>query len=139
MVGVGAVIVDRDGRVLLVKHHDSDSPRKYFWKGKWIGPGGMLEFGESLEEGARREVREETGLDIEVVRPLAPSDRLIVWEGKKHLQVVYIDFLARVVGGTLAPGDDVAVCRWFAREEVRALGAELHPDTRELLQRAGII
>jgi len=60
-VGVGALILDGRDRVLLVKHHPSEGPRKSFWQGKWIGPGGMLEFGEGLEEGARREVREETG------------------------------------------------------------------------------
>ena len=58
---MGALILDGRDRVLLVKHHPSEGPRKSFWQGKWIGPGGMLEFGEGLEEGARREVREETG------------------------------------------------------------------------------
>jgi ADP-ribose pyrophosphatase YjhB (NUDIX family) len=138
-VGVGAVILDGQGRVLLVKHQPSDSPRKHFWKGKWIGPGGMLEFGESLEEGAMREVREETGLEIDILRPLTPSDRLIFWKGKKYLQVVYIDFLAQSRGGTPRPGDDVAICQWFLQDGLEALGDELHGDTRELLERAGIM
>ncbi|MEM2976874.1 MAG: NUDIX hydrolase [Thermoplasmata archaeon] len=200
-VGVGAVVLDDAGRVLLVKHHPSDDPRKRFWRGRWICPGGMLEFGETLEEGARREVREETGLDIDIVRALEPSDRLIRWWGRKFMQVVYIDFLARVSGRVAAdetgcnsgigkggrgegwgagaragagpkdrpqarasrgelqgadddggaagparggdflprPGSDVAVARWFTVEEIRALGDELHGDTRELLERAGVL
>ena len=146
-MGVGAVILDGRGRVLLVRHHPSDTARKHFWKGRWIGPGGMLEFGESLEEGARREVKEETGLDIIILRPLAPSDRIISWNGRKYLQVVYIDFLARVADGSperdglvvVRPGDDVGEARWFTQAELAALGDRLHEDTRELLVRAGII
>ena len=146
-VGVGAVVLDGSGRVLLVKHHPSDEPRKFFWKGRWICPGGMLDFGESLEEGARREVREETGLDIEIVRPLAPADRLILWNGRKYMQVVYIDFMARAArapprkGGLVAvrPGDDVAVCRWFGRAGLESLGDGLHAYTLALLVRAGLL
>ena len=131
--------------MLLVKHHPSDSPRKFFWKGKWICPGGMLEFGEGLEEGARREVLEETGLDIEILRALPPSDRLIRWNGRKYLQVVYIDFLARVRKGApekdglvaVRAGDDVGTARWFSEKELEALGGRLHVDARALLVRAG--
>ena len=137
MVGVGAVILDGRGRVLLVKHRPSHGPRKSFWKDRWIGPGGMLEFGESLEEGARREVREETGLEIDIVRALEPSDRLIKWRGRNYMQVVYVDFLARARRPTrLWLAIDAGQGRWFNRRELEALGDELHEDTRELLKRA---
>ncbi|MGQ9582074.1 MAG: NUDIX domain-containing protein [Thermoplasmatota archaeon] len=155
MVGVGAVVMDGRGRVLLVKHHPSTNLRKIFWRGKWICPGGMLEFGERLEEGARREVREETGLEIQLLRLLEPAERLVRWRGRAFMQVIYIDYLARAVaamgaggdsgaspGGEAAlpvPGDDVALARWFTRDEVEALGGELHEDTRELLVRAGFL
>ena len=58
IIGVGAVIVDRD-RVLLVRR--ATEPLK----GEWSVPGGMLEFGEKLRDGIRREVLEETGLRVE--------------------------------------------------------------------------
>ncbi len=57
MIGVGAVIEEGDGKILLVKHIPE---RGGFWQGKWICPGGALEFGETIEEGIKREVREET-------------------------------------------------------------------------------
>jgi ADP-ribose pyrophosphatase YjhB (NUDIX family) len=140
-VGVGAVILDPEGRVLMVKHHPSDTPRKYFWKGRWICPGGMLEFGETLEDGARREVKEETGLDIAIIRVLEPAQRMVPWKGRDFMQVVYIDFLARLKGGALTPGDDVATCAWFGKRELEHLRVEgeIHEDALLLLERAGIL
>ena len=62
-IGVGAIIEDDRGRVLLVKHVKE---RGGFWQGKWICPGGRLEPGESIEDGIKREVKEETGIEVEV-------------------------------------------------------------------------
>ena len=59
LVAVGAVIKDENDRVLLVKHRPE---RGGFWQGKWIFPGGKLELGERIEDGVRREVKEETNL-----------------------------------------------------------------------------
>jgi len=56
MIGVGAVVEDELGRILLVKHIPE---RGGFWQGKWICPGGELELGETIEEGIKREVKEE--------------------------------------------------------------------------------
>ena len=71
-VGVGAVVLDDDGRILLVKH----VPRKgAFWGGKWMVPGGGLELGETLEEGVAREVEEETNLKVEVLRHVSTLDQ----------------------------------------------------------------
>ena len=66
MIGVGAVILDGDGRVLLIKR--ATEPMK----GYWSLPGGLLELGETLIEGVKREIREETGLPVSVADdPLA--------------------------------------------------------------------
>ena len=74
LVAVGAVIEDDRGRILLVKHKKE---RGGYWQGKWICPGGELEFGEEIKEGIKREVKEETNLEIELVRPLVPFDRIV--------------------------------------------------------------
>ena len=69
LVGVGAVVV-HDGRVLLVRRGTEPL------KGHWTLPGGMLEVGEALTAGVVREVREETGLDVEPVELVELLDRI---------------------------------------------------------------
>ena len=69
VVGVGAVVV-RDGRALVVRR--AHEPRK----GEWSLPGGLLDLGESLVDAARREVKEETGLDVEVGPMIETFDRV---------------------------------------------------------------
>jgi 8-oxo-dGTP diphosphatase len=135
ILAVGAVIEDKDGRILLVKHKPE---RGGYWQGKWICPGGKLKLGETLEEGARREVREETGLDIDITRLLLPFER-IVHEGRKTtLHVIYIDFTAKVVGGEFAPASDVGEGKWVARGELTGMWGELHADTQRLMALAGM-
>ena len=136
MIGVGAVIEDRVGRILLVKHR----PERYgFWQGKWICPGGELELGETIEEGIRREVKEETQLEIDLVAPLPPFDRIVRSGDKASLHVIYIDYLARVAGGNLEVGSDVGEAMWVKKERISQIWEELHQDTRRLLQIAKIV
>ena len=135
MIGVGAVIEDRAGRILLVKHIPE---RGGFWQGKWICPGGELEVGETIEEGIKREVREETQLEIELVSPLHPFERIAGSNDRVSLHVIYIDYLARVTGGELKPGSDVGEAIWVEKERIPRIWKELHDDTKKLLQIAKI-
>ena len=136
MVAVGAVIDDGTGRILLVKH----VPRKDdFWQGKWICPGGALELGETIEEGIKREVMEETQLEIDLVKPLPPFDTVVKSNGKVSLQVVYIDYLAKLKGGKLKVGDDVGEAVWAEKKSIPGMWEELHDDTRRLLRIAGVV
>ncbi len=136
MIGAGAVIEDEAGRILLVKHRPE---RGGYWQGKWICPGGRLESGETIQEAIKREVKEETQLDISLVAPLHPFDRMVRSEdGKVTLHVIYIDYLARVTGGTVRPGSDIGEARWVTREQIPEIWKELHDDTRRLLQIAGV-
>lgn len=137
VVAVGAVVQDPQGRVLLVKHVPQ---RGGFWQGRWICPGGRLERGESIAEGIAREVWEETGLRIELREPLTPFERIVPGEeGDTQLHVIYIDHLARVVGGALRPGDDVGEATWLSVEDIRARWDELHEDTQRLLHLSGLL
>src|SRR2546428_3555902 len=97
MLAVGAVVLDETNRVLLVKH--VEAKRGGFWFGKWICPGGKLQHGESLEEGTKREVLEETGLEIELTGKPEMLDRIVKKAGKTELIVVYIVHIALVFIG----------------------------------------
>jgi len=136
MIGVGAVIEDEADRILLVKHVPE---RGGFWQGKWICPGGELELGETIEEGIKREVMEETQLEIELVTPLHPFDRIVRSNNEVFLHVIYIDYLARVTGGKLKVGDDIGEAMWVERKRIPKIWEELHDDTKRLLQIAGIV
>ena len=136
MIGVGAVIEDDAGRILLVKHVPE---RGGFWQGKWICPGGKLEPGETIEEGIRREVKEETQLEVDLLEPLPPFDTIVRSGDEVSLHVIYIDYLARATGGRLEPGSDVGEAKWVEKNSIPHIWEELHQDTRRLLQIAKIV
>ena len=101
IVGVGAVIVDA-GKVVLVR-------RRYEpLAGQWSLPGGTLELGETLETGTAREIREETGLHVEVGPIIEVFDRIMLDDERRvRYHFVLVDYLCRPVGGELQAGSDV--------------------------------
>ena len=101
IVGVGAVIVEA-GKVVLVK-------RRYEpLAGRWSLPGGTLEVGETLETGVAREMREETGLDVEVGPVIEVFDRIILDADRRvRYHFVLVDYVCWPVGGELQAGSDV--------------------------------
>ena len=101
IVGVGAVIV-QDGKVLVVK-------RKYEpLAGQWSLPGGTLELGETLQEGVAREMREETGLEVEVGPVVEVFDRIMTDDARRvRYHFVLVDYLCWPIGGQLQSGSDV--------------------------------
>jgi len=113
ILGVGALIL-RDGRVLLVERGRQPL------KGYWSLPGGALETGETLKEGLRREVREETGLRITVSRLFEVFERIMSDEkGRSEYHYVLLDYLCRPTGGRLRPGDDVTRAEWVAEKDLK--------------------
>ncbi len=134
---VGAVIFDDKGKVLLVKHVPE---KKGFWAGKYICPGGRLEFGETLENGVRREVLEETGLDIHEIMWLPPKERIIKNpDGSIADHVLYLDVRATVRKGVFHPNSDVGEGQWFSSQELFEIQDEIHEDTKELLIQVGLM
>jgi len=112
-VGVGAVILNSEGRVFLAKRGRDVRNES----GRWEFPGGGVEFGETLEHALAREVREEYGLEIEVQELLDVVNHLIPAE-KQHW--VSPTFLCRVKSG--APSirephkcDEIG---WFTLDEI---------------------
>ncbi len=112
---MGAAVVD-GGRVLVVRR--ATEPLK----GQWSIPGGMLELGEKLREGIAREVREETGLEVEVFDVLDVFDSIFPdSDGRTQYHYVLIDFLCRPVGGELRAASDVSEAKWVSAEEAGSL------------------
>ena len=116
LIGVGAVIVE-GGRALLVRR-DSEPLR-----GEWSVPGGMLELGEKLRDGVRREALEETGMEVEPGEVLDVFDSIFPDAlGQTQYHYVLIDYLCRPVSGVARAGSDVSDVRWVSAEALPAMG-----------------
>ena len=128
LVGVG-VVVRRGGSVLLVRR--ARPPRA----GQWSIPGGLVRLGEPVEEAARREVLEETGLELGPLELVAVVDSIERDEtGRVRHHYVLVDFTAEVEGGVLRAASDAAEARWFPLEGLE--GLELWSRTRQVIHRA---
>ncbi len=117
LVGVGAIVVD-NGRVALIKRGNAPL------LGEWSIPGGMLELGETLRQGAEREALEETGLVVRATELLGVFDRVVPdsKDGKRTLyHYVLVDFLCERLSGDLCASGDAADARWFRLEEISSL------------------
>ena len=116
VVGVGAVIL-RDGEVLIVRRANP------LLQGEWSIPGGALELGEKLRDGVAREVREETGLNVEVGPVLDVFDSIFPdAEGRTQYHYVLVDYLCHQQQGTAMAASDASELRWARPEELAALG-----------------
>jgi 8-oxo-dGTP diphosphatase len=101
IVGVGGVVF-REDTVLLVRRGKEPA------KGEWSLPGGAVEVGETLEEALRRELREETGIEVDILGLSAVLERLFPdTEGKISYHYVLLDFLCRYVSGQARPASDI--------------------------------
>ncbi len=88
-------------------------------KGWWSLPGGILEAGERLAEGVKREVVEETGLIVEPYEMFEIFERILRDDrGRAEYHYVLIDYLCRVISGTPCASDDAACVAWVSREEL---------------------
>ena len=113
ILGVGAIILHRD-RVLLVERGKAPL------KGYWSLPGGVLEVGERLEAGVRREILEETGLEIRPLGVVEIFERIMPdAEGRPEYHYVLIDYLCKVTGGTLCAASDCSQAQWVPRRELK--------------------
>lgn len=125
---VGAVVFDVEGRLLLVQRANPPA------QGRWSLPGGRVEPGEQAQDAVRREVREETGLDVEVIREVGT----VIRPAPSGIQYVIRDFLAGPIGEVeVRAGDDAADARFVALAEMSEL--PLSEGLVEALQEWGLL
>ena len=112
MVGVGGVVISK-GRALLVRRGSAPL------EGQWSIPGGMLEVGETILEGVRRELAEETGIEVRVGELIEVFERITPdSSGKTQYHFVVLDYLCEVVSGVARAGSDVVDVAWAAPPEL---------------------
>ena len=111
-VGCSAAIFNEHGQVLLTRRADN---------GQWCLPSGGMEPGESPSEACAREVEEETGLKVRILRLVgvySDPNQLVVYPDGNKVQIVAIHFTAEVTGGTLGLSDETTAYGWFAPNEL---------------------
>ncbi|MGD2098827.1 MAG: NUDIX hydrolase [Desulfobacterales bacterium] len=125
-VAVGAVVFKED-RVLLVRR--GQPPAEDFW----AIPGGSVKIGETLQQAAEREIREETGVQIRAAKPIYTFDVIERDESDGvRFHYVIVDLSADYVSGELSAGDDAVEVRWVSAEEINMLA--VNATTLRLLQ-----
>jgi len=125
--GVGILILDGGGRILLMRRGE----RARTERGSWALPGGKVDSGETPEDAAVREAREEIGVDVAIERELARYDCTLPEESKRWLTIV---FVARIQSGEprIMEPEKCAEIGWFAPD---ALPSPIAQMTRPALER----
>ena len=131
MVGVGVLISDKD-RYLIVKRGTDPN------FGLWSIPGGLVEIGERVSDAAVREAKEETGLDVDLVRVIGVVDKIIRDDDSNvKYHFVIIDYLAEPRTGLLKAASDAMEAKWVKADELTRY--DLTPSLLELLIGCGYI
>ncbi len=129
LVGTAATVFNDAGRVLIVQR--GHAPRK----GSWGLPGGLLDLGERLEDGVRRELREECAIEIDV-RGLVTTFESLHWDddGRLEYHYIVIEYWATLAGGEPTAADDAAAVAWADLDDLEQWA--LLPDTLRVIRQA---
>jgi len=135
VVGVGGVIIE-NGRALLIKRGSEPL------LGQWSIPGGTLELGESLQQGVARELREETGLEVQVLDMIEAFDRIFLDpaatktadRSRPKYHYVIVDYLCERLAGEARAGSDVTDIAYATEEELEKF--HMTSTATRVLQRA---
>lgn len=112
VVGVGGVII-AEGRTLLIRRGHPPL------EGEWSIPGGTLEVGETVVEGVRRELEEETGIKVRVLDLIEVFERIFPdAQGSTKYHFVILDYLCEAAGGSARAGSDVTDVAWATEPEL---------------------
>ncbi len=123
-----AVLVEHEGKYLLAKRGKADG------NGLWVIPGGGVDFGESIEAAAVREIREETGLEIALGKYIGAKE--VIYPPNGYHRVIFFHH-GTVTGGKLNSSDDVTDAGFFSVDEIREL--TLIESAKWVFDRLGLI
>lgn len=107
-----AVLVEQDGKYLLCRRN------KAAGFGKWIIPGGGVDFGETIQQAAVREIKEETGLDVELLKFIGAKE--VIYTPHEYHSIIFFH-TGKVTGGNLSPSDDASEAGFFTLDEIKKL------------------
>lgn len=126
VVAVGAVVRNDRDEILLIERTDN---------GLWALPGGAQEIGESVKDAVCREVREETGIEVEVTGLTgiySDPAHVIAYDDGEVRQEFSLCFAARAISGSLRPSSESRQAQWVAPDQVG--GLNIHPSMRLRIQ-----
>jgi ADP-ribose pyrophosphatase YjhB (NUDIX family) len=122
VVGSSAIVVDGQNRILLQRRSDS---------GNWALPGGAMDIGETLAESAIREVKEETGFDVQprrIVGIYSDPNHVFAYDDGEVRQEFSICLACSIIGGSLQMSDESTAVKFFSFEDVGSL--QMHESIR---------
>ncbi len=131
IAGVPVIIQNSKKEILLGKR-----AKQIFYPNYWGLPGGMIEHGESLKKAAIREIKEEMGIDIKIIKK---SVKVYEDFPKKecNLHLIDIPFYAKIIKGTPKPKDETKEVKWFKPSEIKKL--KLAYNHNKILKGEGLI
>ena len=126
MTGVPAIIINSKGEILLGKREDSH----IFYPSLWGLPGGMIEYNETLEDGIKRELKEEIGVNSKIIKK-AKGDYEHLPNKECPLHTVDIPYYCKIIG-IPKPRDETSEVRWFKPSDIKKMKlAYLHKQILE--------
>ena len=124
--GASAIVADDQGRILLQRRSDN---------ARWALPGGVMDIGESIGQAIVREVREETGLEVEpedIVGIYSDPGHVFAYDDGEVRQQFSVCFMCRIVGGELQVSKESSDVAFFSPEEID--GLDMHESIRLRIQ-----
>ena len=131
-VAVGALIFNPDGKIFLMKSHK--------WHNKYVMPGGHIELGETIEAALKREIREETGLDIYDIEFLLVQENIFSDEFWRKGHCIYLDFACKTKSAKVKLNSEAQEFVWVGLKEALKLDVEPYtlPTIKEYARKKGI-